>query len=217
MGHDGLFSRQPTERLAAARGAGRHARKGLEKKAKDWPENSPAAINAWLLLVTTKPPTWRDPLVLWREEPPTLGKAHEGFWYPDPLGFFAEIRHWSVQLFDVYVPGWGPHEALSLTALLHVGDDPRRFHEAHELCRPEVTLFLDEPSWILSGLEVRQTAHFITDPHRPKQVYEGFWGHTNDGRVVGKSPQHPTTHNLYRAKDMSNFLRSAPAPELTAR
>jgi hypothetical protein len=212
IGHD-LFSRQPEERLAAAQKVSRRARKNLEKRAKNWPENSPAAINAWLLLVTTKPPTWRDPLVLWREEPPSLGRANEGFWYPDPLGFFAEVRHWSVEIFDVYQPGWGPHEALSLTALLHSGGDRSRLTNALELCRPQVILFLDEHSWELSGLEVRQVAHHITDPHRPKQVYEGFWGHTEDGRVVGKSPQHPTTHNLYRAKDMSNFLRSAPAPE----
>lgn len=197
----------------ASRNVGRHARKNFEKKAMDWPENSPSAINAWLLLVTTKPPTWRDPLVLWREQPPSLGTAHEGFWYPDPLGFFAEVRHWSVEIFQVYQPTWGPHEALSLTALLHVGDDHGRLSKARDLCRPEVTLFLDEPSWILSGLEVHQVAHHITDPHRPKQVYEGFWGRTEDGRIVGKAPQHPTTHNLYRAKDMANFLRSVPAPE----
>jgi hypothetical protein len=30
--------------------------------------------------------------------------------------------------------------------------------------------------------------------------------------VVGKSPQHPTTHNLYRAEDMVGFLRAAPLP-----
>ncbi|HUQ63134.1 MAG TPA: hypothetical protein VM121_05235 [Acidimicrobiales bacterium] len=170
-------------------------------------------MNAWLLLVTTKPPTWRDPLVLWREEPLTLGQAHEGFWYPDPLGFFAELRRWAVQIFDVYEPTWGPHEALSLTALLHVGNDARRLTDALGLCQPQVILFLDEPSWILSGLQVRQVAHHITDPHRPKQVYEGFWGQTEDGRVVGKAPQHPTMHNLFQAKDMNDFLRSIPVPD----
>ena len=28
--------------------------------------------------------------------------------------------------------------------------------------------------------------------------------------IVGKSPQHPTTHNLYRAEDLNGYLRSAP-------
>jgi hypothetical protein len=154
---EGLFSPRADERLRAARAAKRRVRHGLDDRARDWPPNSPAAINAWLLLVTTKPPTWRDNLVLWEDHPPTLGRANEGFYYPDPLGFWAEIRE-------------------------------------------------------RSGLEVRQVAHHITDPHRRGQVYEGFWGRTPDGRVVGKAPQHPTTHNLYRDADMLGFLRSAPAP-----
>jgi hypothetical protein len=54
--------------------------------------------------------------------------------------------------------------------------------------------------------------HHIKDPHRPGQVYEGFWGELEDGVVVGKAPQHPTTHNLYRSDDMVAFLRSAPLP-----
>jgi hypothetical protein len=41
-------------------------------------------------------------------------------------------------------------------------------------------------------------------------VYEGFWGATADGTVVGKAPQHPAMHNLYRAEDMDRFLASAP-------
>ncbi len=177
-----------------------------------WPPNSPASINAWLLLVTTKPPTWRDNLVLWEDHPPSLGRANEGFYYPDPLGFWAEIRRWSLELFLPLNPTWGPPDALALTTLLHLGDDADRFTRAIDLSQPQMILFLDEPSWELSGLEVRQVAHHITDPHRPGQVYEGFWGHTPDGRVVGKAPQHPTTHNLYRDEDMVGFLGSAPAP-----
>ncbi|MEN3315407.1 MAG: hypothetical protein V7605_1641 [Acidimicrobiaceae bacterium] len=209
---EGLFSPRADERLRAARAAKRRVRHGLDDRARDWPPNSPAAINAWLLLVTTKPPTWRDNLVLWEDHPPTLGRANEGFYYPDPLGFWAEIRRWSLELFQLRHPTWGPPDALALTTLLHLGDETVRLSRALELSRPQMILFLDEPSWERSGLEVRQVAHHITDPHRRGQVYEGFWGRTPDGRVVGKAPQHPTTHNLYRDADMLGFLRSAPAP-----
>jgi hypothetical protein len=162
-------------------------------------------------MVTTKPPLWRDDLVQWRERPLTLGAPHENFFYPDPLGFWAEIRRWSLELFRRYQPGWGVAEALSLTALMHMGDDPGRLEGAMGTCLPCVVLFLDEPSWTRSGLEVSQVPHYISDPHRPKQVYEGFWGQRADGLVVGKAPQHPTTHRLYKAEDMTEFLRSMPA------
>lgn len=207
-----MFSADPAERLQAARSVKGRARRSLEAAVPEWPPFSPAAINAWLLLVTTKPPTWRDPLVGWEEHPPTLGRVPQGFWYPDPLGFWAEIRRWALELFRPRTEGWGQPEALTLTTLLHMGDDSGRLQRAIDLSDPQTILFLDEPSWDRSGLEVRQVAHHIADPHRAGQFYEGFWGHTPDGRVVGKAPQHPTTHNLYGADDMLGFLRSAPRP-----
>lgn len=165
---------------------------------------------AWLLLVTTKPPVWRDPLILWDEHPLTLGQPHPNFFYPDPLGFWAEIRKWSVELVHVQAPALAPSDALALTTLLHVGGDEARFGRAMDLCSPRVVLFLDEPSWALSGLDVAKVRHYIDDPHRAKQAYEGFWGQTADGMAVGKAPQHPTTHNLYRWDDMADYLRAAP-------
>ncbi|HEX2119960.1 MAG TPA: hypothetical protein VHF91_12300, partial [Acidimicrobiales bacterium] len=118
-----------------------------------------------------------------------------------------------LELFRLRNPTWGLGESLSLTTLLHVGDDPKRLAAALALFAPRVVLFLDEPSWVASGLEVKkQVKHYIKDPHRAGQVYEGFWGEMADGVVVGKSPQHPTTHNLYRAEDMAGFLRAAPIP-----
>jgi hypothetical protein len=200
------------ERLHAARALKGRPRRALEAQAHDWPPFSPASINAWLLVVTTKPPTWRDDLVGWEEHPPTLGRTNEGFWYPDPLGFWAEVRRWSLELLRLQQPDLSLPDALALTTLLHVGDAPDRLDRAMELSAPETVLFLDEASWERSGLAVTQVPHHIVDPHRPGQVYEGFWGHTPDGRVVGKAPQHPTTHNLYRSEDMLGFLRSAPAP-----
>ncbi len=209
-----LFSVHPEERLRAATTVNRRARRALEEQAEGWPPNSPGSINAWLLLVTTKPPTWQDPLVPWAERPPTLGQAHEGFYYPDPLGFWSEIRRWTLELFRLRDAAWSQPEGLSLTTLLHLGGAPERLEHAMRLSSPQMILFLDEPSWEASGLDVRQVHHHIADPHRQGQFYEGFWGHTPDGRVVGKSPQHPTTHNLYRAEDMLGFLRSAPSPGL---
>lgn len=175
-----------------------------------WPPNSPGCLNAWLLLATTKEPTWRDPLVAWRDLPLTLGDPHEGFFYPDPLGFWSEIRRWATELLRLRHPGCPTPDALSLTTLLHLGVGLSRVSDAIELLEPRIVLFLDEKSWAQSGLVVDRVSHYIADPHRPKQVYEGFWGRTAAGLVVGKAPQHPTTHKLYRAQDMAEFLRSAP-------
>lgn len=183
----------------------------MADRAAGWPDNSPGSLAAWLLLVTTKPPVWRDPLILWDEHPLTLGQAHPNFFYPDPLGFWAEVRKWSVELVHRQAPDLAPSDALALTTLLHVGAEASRFHRAMELFSPQVVLFLDEPSWTLSRLDVHhRVRHYIDDPHRAKQTYEGFWGQTGDGVVVGKAPQHPTAHNLYRWEDMAGFLRAAP-------
>ncbi|MGH9225202.1 MAG: hypothetical protein ACRD2W_15790 [Acidimicrobiales bacterium] len=67
-------------------------------------------------------------------------------------------------------------------------------------------LFLDEPSWERSALEVVQPeSHYITDPTGQARCTKGFWGRMDGGVVVGKAPQ--------RADDMLGYLRSAPAPE----
>jgi len=212
-----LFSPLANERLAAARAVGtraqgRRVRAALADRIGDWPANSPGSLNAWLLLVTTKPPVWRDPMLAWRDHPLTLGEVNENFFYPDPLGFWTEIRRWALELFTLRNRTWGLGESLSLTTLLHVGDEPARFSTAFDRLSPRVVLFLDEASWLASGLQVegRVVNHHITDPHRPGQVYEGFWAQREDGVAVGKAPQHPTTHKLYRREDMVGFLRAVP-------
>jgi hypothetical protein len=182
----------------------------LQRRARGWPENSPGAINAWLLLVTTKPPDWRDTLVNWVDRPPTLGEPNEGFFYPDPLGFWAEVRRWATTLTKLARPEFAMPDALSVTTLLHVGDDESRLAWGRELMQPAMIVFLDEPSWLAAAMEVRQHPHYVPDPHRPQQVYEGFWATADDGTIVGKSPQHPTTPRLYRAEDMDRYLKAAP-------
>jgi hypothetical protein len=205
------YANDPVERLAGARDLNRRGRKALlERVPTDWPPYSPGSVNAWLLFVTTKPPAWTDDLVLWEERPLTIGEAHEGFFYPDPLGFWAEIRKWTLELLRPHAPDWGVNEALSVTTLLHQADDPSRLQHALELCQPRTILFLDEPSWERSGVSVREVPHYINDPHREGQVYEGFWAGRAGGATIGKAPQHPTMHNLYREEDMLAFLRSAP-------
>src|SRR5207302_5530906 len=139
------------------------------------------------------------------------GEAHEGFFYPDPLGFWVEVRRWVTELLRPYQPTWTAPDMLAVSTLVHVAAEPDRFKQAADLSEPRMIVFLDEPSLATSCLgDVKRESHFITDPHRPGQVYEGFWGRTAAGVVVGKSPQHPATHNLYRAEDMLGFLRSAP-------
>lgn len=205
-----LYSPDPAERRAAALSMGRLARRSMQRRTAGWPPFSPGTVNAWLLLVTTKPPIWRDSLVLWPEDPPTFGEPAHGFFYPDPLGFWAEVRRWSTVVVRRRRPEWTTSDALAVTTLLHVGDDSARLAWARDLMRPVVVLFLDEPSWQSARLEVRRQHHYVPDPHRDQQVYEGFWGSAGDGTVIGKSPQHPATHNLYRAEDMDRFLAAVP-------
>jgi len=213
-----LFHPDPAVRLEAAVRMGPRARRAQLARAGGWPEHSPGAVNAWLLLVTTKPPTWREPLLVWPEEPPTLGRAHPGFFYPDPLGFWAEVRRWAAVLVGARQPGWGAQEALAVTTLVHVGAEPARFGAMVALASPRVVLFLDEAAWAASGLEVTAVEHHhIRDPHRRGQVYEGFWARDDLGRTVGKAPQHPAAHNLYAAAELDDFLRARPDPTEPAR
>jgi hypothetical protein len=204
-----LFARDPAVRLDAARRASRRQRRRL-LDVPAWPRTSPAARNAWLLFVTSKEPTWSDPLLAWPEGPLTLGEPHPGFLYPDPVGFWDEIRRWSIDLFRTQQPAWSTAECLALTALVHVGDDAGHLALATATCRPVTTVFLDEPAWHGAGLDVAVSRRSVPDPYRPGQVYEGWWATTDDGGVVGKSPQHPTMHRVYRAEDLSDWLRSAP-------
>ena len=185
-------------------------RRAVLRHADGWPSHSPAAVNAWLLLFTRKSPTWEDPLLPWSEGPPTLGEPHSGVFYPDPVGFWAEVRHWIHELMRVREPKWSLADSLSVAALVHRGDEGDRLAFAREVLQPHVILFLDEPSWATSGITARQAPHRIKDPFRAGQVYEGFWGRTSDGLIVGKAPQHPSMHNLYDTADMGRFLRSAP-------
>ena len=196
--------------MAAARTLGRLAKRRVMRGAEGWPELSPGAVNAWLLLVTSKAPAWRDSLVEWVERPPTLGTPHEGFFYPDPLGFWSEIRRWATLLVRLAEPSWSTPDALAVTTLIHVGDRPTRIAKAREIMRPRLVLFLDEPAWTTAALDVRQRPHYVPDPHRANQVYEGFWAVADDGTVIGKAPQHPATHKLYRSEDMDGFLALAP-------
>jgi hypothetical protein len=197
-------------RLAAAHRLGARAARQIVRRSAGWPESSPGAANAWLLLVTGKPPTWRDSLMIWPEGPPTLGEPHQGFFYPDPLGFWTEVRRWATILVRTRAPGMEVSDALSVTALLHIGDSGERLARATERCQPVVTLFLDEAARASSGAPVGGHPYVIPDPHRPGTVYEGWWQRTPGRRAVGKAPQHPASHKLYRHADMDIFLRAVP-------
>ena len=112
-------------------------------------------------------------------------------------------------------PGGAATEALALTTLLPAGGQPDRVARAVEAFEPRLVLFLDEPSWAASRASSTSASRCPTTsptPTGPKQAYEGFWATRRDGVVVGKSPQHPATHNLYRADDIVGYLRSAPIP-----
>ncbi|MGH9273237.1 MAG: hypothetical protein ACRDZU_01205 [Acidimicrobiales bacterium] len=213
MAADGdLFAPSPATRLAAARSLSRRGRRKAMETVVEWPSDSPGARNAWLLFVTTKPPTWREKLLPWPDGPLTLGEPHDGFLYPDPIGFWTEVRRWSIELLRVHEPRWSTAECLALTTLVHVGERPEHLALAQSTCRPRMTVFLDEPAWRGADLDVATTALAIPDPHRAGQLYEGWWGTTPDGAVVGKAPQHPTMHRVYRAQDLSMWLHRAPRP-----
>jgi len=203
-----LYAADPAARLDAARALPPRVAAKLSRTVKGWPDNSPGAVNAWLLLVTTKPPTWRDALVPWRELPLAVGRLHEGFLYPDPIGFWAEVRRWAVETLRGFERSWDVSEALAVSALIHVGNDVKALGVAMRTCRPATVLFLDEAAWHSAGWPVDPRPFEIPDPHRPDQNYEGFWARRPDGVFVGKSPQHPTMHRFYDAGDMSAYLRA---------
>lgn len=207
-----VFDPDPAVRLRAARDLAPRARRKLLRPVPEWPHESPGARNAWLLFVTTKPPSWRDQLLSWPEGPLVLGEPHPGFLYPDPIGFWVEVRRWAIELLQVHEPSWSTAECLALTALVHIGDRPEALPLATATCRPRMVVFLDEAAWQTAGLELPTERLAVPDPHRPGQVYEGWWGTTEDGLVVGKSPQHPTMHRLYRAEDLARWLQQAPRP-----
>jgi len=209
-----LFSAYPEQRLAAARSLTGRGRKGALRAVEGWPAHSPGAANAWLLLVTSKAPTWRDPLLLWLDEPPTLGEPHHGFFYPDPLGFWTEVRRWIGILVRNSSPSLSATEALSIAALVHSGEDPAWIAWAMDRCQPVMTLFLDEASREAGGVTPGGADYSIPDPHRAGTVYEGWWATAPGGRVVGKAPQHPASRNFYRPGDMARYLTAAPTPLL---
>lgn len=211
-GPDPLYAPAPASRLQAARGLSARARRKVLSGIAGWPDHSPGAANVWLLFVTTKPPSWQDALLPWPAGPLTFGEPHDGFIYPDPIGFWLEVRRWSIELFRAHEARWSTAEALALTTLVHIGEDQSRLALAQATCRPRMTVFLDEPAWLAADLQVATSPLAVPDPHRPGQVYEGWWGTTEDGAVVGKSPQHPTMHRLYAAADLTNWLHKAPAP-----
>lgn len=212
MADGDLFDPRPGVRLAAARTLPRRARRRLAQP-QGWPSFSPGAHNAWVLLATTKPPAWQDPLLAWPEGPLTLGEPHPGFLYPDPVGFWAEVRRWVIELLRPIEPDWSTAESLALAALVHTGGKTDALDLARRTCRPRLVVFLDEPAWNSAGLnDVATEPLAVPDPHRPGQRYVGWWGTAPDGTVVGKAPQHPTMHNLYRAEDLRDWLRRAPDP-----
>lgn len=120
------------------------------------------------------------------------------------------MRRWATVLLRLVEPSWAPPEALAVSALLHVGDRPERLAWAQATMAPRMVLFLDEPAAAASGVTSADAHHLpVPDPHRAGQSYEGWWA--RDGsRVVGKSPQHPAAHKLYRAADLDAFLSAAP-------
>ncbi|GAC1586718.1 MAG: hypothetical protein NVS3B21_01050 [Acidimicrobiales bacterium] len=209
IGAHSLFDPDPLVRLQSARAAGRWAMRSVLRQSAGWPPFSPGAANAWLLLVTAKPPMWRDPMMIWPDEGPTLGRPHPGFFYPDPLGFWTEVRRWVTVLMRINSPDISSSDALSLTAVLHTADDPGRVHWATKLCAPGLTLFLDEASRETAAVEAGPILS-IPDPHREGTTYDGWWTTSEDGQVLGKAPQHPASHRFYRAADMDTFLRAAP-------
>ena len=144
----------------------------------------------------------------WPAEGPTLGEPHAGLFYPDPLGFWSEVRRWAVLLMRCAVPGMSTSDALSLLAVVHSDEDPDRVRWVTERCRPAVTLFLDEASRELAAVPPGETVS-IPDPHRTDTTYDGWWA-AGAAHVFGKAPQHPASHRFYRGTDMDRFLSEVP-------
>lgn len=162
-------------------------------------------------MVTTKPPHWRDPLLAYPDGPLAPGHPHQGWFYPDPAGFWTEVRRWATVVVRTRVPAWTTTEALSVSALVHLDTDPTRYDLARGATEPRVVLFLDEPAVEATRVApVDVEKHHVPDPHREGQVYQGWWGRLADGTIVGKAPQHPSAHRFYRGGEMDGFLAACP-------
>lgn len=211
-----LWSPDPQVRLAAGAELSDRRRAQVLERVGGWPAGSTGCaggVNAWLLLCSTKPPVWSEPPLAWRDLPPTLGPPHTGFFHPDPLHCWSEIRRWSAELLGPRLGDVPAHACLSLTAVVHLGDHPERLAWARRVMRPGLVLFLDEAAWEAAGLSLAERATYpMIDPHRLGQRYEGFWAVDGEGTVIGKAPQHPAANRLYRPEDLTGFLSSAPRP-----
>jgi hypothetical protein len=146
----------------------------------------------------------------WLDDPPTLGEPHHGFFYPDPLGFWSEVRRWIGIIVRTRAPAMSAMESLAVASLVHCGEDPSRVAWATDRCRPVVTLLLDEASREAVGIPPPADLYTIPDPHRKGTSYEGWWTTDGDDRIIGKAPQHPASHNFYQSADMDRFLGALP-------
>ena len=200
-----LYAADPAARLAAACACTRAASaRSSMRAAADWPPDSPGALNAWLLLVTTKAPrgatrtssgaTPRPPSARRTRASSTPTRSASG-----PRSGTGRRRS----------SAWPITEALSVTTLLH-GDGT--WMGARARCA-RVVLFLDEPAWNAAGI----SGETALTPHADPRSRSAPARSTRAGgarpvtAIVGKAPQHPAAHKLYRRSDIDGFLRSIPA------
>jgi hypothetical protein len=203
---EALYALSPAERLDAARRLDPKAGRRLQAAVTDWPPLSPAAANAWLLLVTTKPPQWRDPLLEFPEAPLALGEPHPGFLYPDPIDFWVEVRRWTAVVAGTRQPPLAATDAVAVSGLLHLGDDLDRLTMAVATVRPQVVLFLDEPAWSAAALPGDN------DP------FGGWWRGTRPRTIAPHTPwsrDRPEVLQFFRFRPMRGANDRSPRPETT--
>ena len=165
---DGLYANDPARRLEAARALhGRAPKKALAAHGR-LAGRLARLLQRVAALRHHEAPSWRDPLHPWVERPLTIGEPHEGFLYPDPIGFWDEVRRWAVELFRLHQPAWSTSESLSLTTPRARRRRPRAARvRAQRLCQPRMIVFLDEPAWQSAAIDVATTPFRCRTPTAP--------------------------------------------------
>ena len=210
---DGLFASDPARRLEAARALRGRARKKVLARTPPWPPDSPGSCNAWLLFVTTKPPSWRDPAR-------TRGRSGRS-----PSASRTRASSTPTRSGSGTRCGAGPS---SCSGSQQPDLEHRREPVAHDprarRLRPRPARGRSEPVPAAhdrvprrAGLAVggaRGGHHAVLRARPPPagRCTRAGGARPPTGAVVGKSPQHPTMHRLYRAEDLTAWLRAAPRP-----
>lgn len=127
-----LWSDEPRERLAAARGLANQEAMRVQGELvasspmKPWPYGMPTVVNPFVVFLGPSPgdsPMVGDADYLTRPayEAPTVGESHPKFHYEDPRGYWAKIRGLTVGLLTAFDRRLSADDCYALAGQLNLG------------------------------------------------------------------------------------------------